>query len=204
MSRYCLQCGKASKACICGWIKPIETDIELIILQHPSEVKHAKGTAKILTLSMKNSYLFNGEDFSSHNELNRILSDTNYLNLLIYPKEEAVPIKQKASEWISESRKIRIILIDGTWRKAYKIYQLSKNLHSLDALDISDCKDGNYRIRKAPSETSLSTVEAGYCAFSLLDKQTDFTPLLLAFENMIDFHISQMPKGVYEKNYRSR
>ncbi|MDG3087554.1 DTW domain-containing protein [Vibrio hannami] len=204
MSRYCPKCGKAKKACICRWIKPVETDIELIILQHPSEVKHAKGTAKILTLSLSNSRLFVGEDFTSHCELNHLLSDPCYHNLLIYPREDATPIRQEASGNLSGGKKLRLLLIDGTWRKAFKMYQLSSNLHSLDAVDISEGMDGNYRIRKAPSETSLSTVEAGYHALTTLDTKTDFSSLITTFEKMIDFQISQMPDGTYEKNYRSK
>ncbi|EEZ84033.1 hypothetical protein VMC_11170 [Vibrio alginolyticus 40B] len=60
---------------------------------------------------------------------------------------------------------------------------------------------GHYTIRKAPSENSLSTVEAGYHSLRLLEPERDFTPLMRAFENMIEFQIAQMPPGVFEKNY---
>ncbi|MDF5517641.1 DTW domain-containing protein, partial [Vibrio parahaemolyticus] len=37
MSRYCSRCGKSQKACICQWIVPLASEVELIILQHTSE-----------------------------------------------------------------------------------------------------------------------------------------------------------------------
>ncbi len=94
---------------------------------------------------------------------------------------------------------MRVILIDGTWRKAYKIWQLSSNLHTLPSIHLPEGLKGQYLIRKAPSENSLSTVEAGYHMLSILEPERDFSPLLTAFEKMIQFQIDQMPKEVFEK-----
>jgi DTW domain-containing protein YfiP len=186
---------------------PIETDVELIILQHPTEVSHAKGTAKILTLSLNNCRCLVGEDFSQHDELNQLLAEPGYSNLLVYPREDAMTpeqlLGQKAPSGRNEKAdKIRLLLIDGTWRKAYKIYQLSANLHCLPALTLNEKVKGNYRIRKAPSETGLSTVEAGYQVLTALAPEADFSLLLDAFDRMIEFQIAQMPPGTYERNYQ--
>ena len=94
-----------------------------------------------------------------------------------------------------------MILLDGTWKKAFKMWQVSSNLHALNTVHLPKDLKGNYRIRKAPSENSLSTVEAGYHLLSLLERDGDFSPLLTAFDQMIQFQINQMPAGVFEKNY---
>ena len=59
-------------------------------------------------------------------------------------------------------------------------------------------------------DNALSTAEAGYHVLSQLDNESTasetadkFGSILTAFDNMIEFHISQMPEGVYQKNYRS-
>ena len=60
-----------------------------------------------------------------------------------------------------------------------------------------------YRIRKSPREDGLSTVEAGYYLLSELEKNKDkFKPLLEVFNHMIEFQISNIPKEVYNKNYK--
>ncbi|MEF1187103.1 DTW domain-containing protein, partial [Vibrio sinaloensis] len=94
-----------------------------------------------------------------------------------------------------------IILLDGTWKKAYKMWQLSSNLQTLPLIRLPENLQGNYRIRKAPSDNSLSTVEAGYHILQLLEPEADFSPLISAFSQMIEFQIKQMPPGVFEKNY---
>ncbi|WP_318464784.1 tRNA-uridine aminocarboxypropyltransferase [Photobacterium leiognathi] len=203
MSRYCDNCGKANKACICHWIKTIETQTELWILQHPSEVKRAIGTARILSLSLSNSRLWVGEDFSQHDELNQALAQKDRDIYVVYPGEGSIALSEVATQSACQRKKV-IILLDGTWKKAYKMWQLSTNLHHLPLVSLDNVDMGNYRIRKSPKEQGVSTVEAGFLALSVLEsEQTDLQPLLDTFDAMINFQIAQMPSGVFEKNYQS-
>ncbi|KWU00965.1 hypothetical protein APQ14_08030 [Vibrio toranzoniae] len=197
MSRYCRQCSKALKACICQWVTPLESNVELIILQHPSEEHRPMGTARILSLSLENSVTLVGEDFSDNTKLNELLTDEDYQHVILYPSEHSVSVESATRP----SKKMRVVLLDGTWKKAFKMWQVSSNLHALDTVHLPKDLKGNYRIRKAPSENSLSTVEAGYHLLSLLEGDRDFSSLLTAFDQMIQFQINQMPPGVFEKNY---
>ncbi|MDN3613382.1 tRNA-uridine aminocarboxypropyltransferase [Vibrio gallaecicus] len=199
MYRYCQKCSKATKACICEWISPIRSNVELIILQHPSEEHRPMGTARILSLSLSNSVTFVGEDFSDHVSLNELLAEQDVEHVILYPSDSSMEVK----EAVSANKRTRIILLDGTWKKAFKIWQVSKNLQGLKTVHLPKDLKGNYRIRKAPSENSLSTVEAGYHLLNQLEPQNDFNSLLVAFDKMIQFQIDQMPPGVFEKNYLS-
>ncbi|KJG09267.1 DTW domain protein [Photobacterium kishitanii] len=201
MSRYCEYCGKAKKACICHWIETITATTEIWILQHPSEIKRAIGTARILSLSLPNSRLWVGEDFSTNDELNRLLAEPERDVYIVYPGEGAVPISSVAAA-ASNDRLQTVIVLDGTWKKAYKMWQLATNLHHLPLVNLDNADSGNYRIRKSPKEQGVSTVEAGYLALSAFEADNDkFSPLLTTFNHMIDFQIKQMPQGVFEKNY---
>ncbi|TXZ86028.1 DTW domain-containing protein, partial [Vibrio cholerae] len=48
---------------------------------------------------------------------------------------------------------------------------------------------GHYRIRKAPDDTALSTVEAGYHLLQQWQPERDFSPLLKVFDAMIQYQI---------------
>ena len=205
MSRYCERCGKATKACICQWIQQLDAKTELWILQHPSEVKRAIGTARILTLSLPNAKLWIGEDFSQHEEINQLLAEPDRQAWVVYPGEQALPISSLAggvAEQANEPKRT-LILLDGTWKKAYKIWQLSANLQQLPTVSLDNAEQGNYRIRKSPKSQGVSTVEAGYLALTALEGDDGkFAPLIDAFNQMIEFQIQQMPEGVFERNYR--
>lgn len=201
MSRYCSQCGKSRKACICQWIVPLANEVELIILQHTSEEHRPLGTARILNLSLNYCICLIGEDFSNNEALNTLLEDSAYQHFILYPSEQSLCLSELATVGETADKKIRLILLDGTWKKAYKMWQLSTNLHAIPTVKLPEDLQGHYTIRKAPSNNSLSTVEAGFHALSVMESGKDFTPLLTAFEKMIEFQIAQMPPGVFEKNY---
>ncbi|MDW6003529.1 tRNA-uridine aminocarboxypropyltransferase [Vibrio mangrovi] len=197
-SRYCIQCQKAHKACLCSTIVPLSSAVELIILQHPTEVRKPAGTARILTLSLKNAQCLVGENFTDHDELNALLREPDVCHYVLYPGDdsECVGVIEPPQ---TEQQRRRVILLDGTWKKAYKMWQLSTNLHSLPRLHLPESLQGDYRIRKAPRDNCLSTVEAGYHLLSAWQPHLDFSPLLHSFEQMIQFQLAQMPPEVRDR-----
>ncbi len=204
MSRYCSRCGKSHKACICAWIAPLASNIELIILQHPTEAHKPLGTARILALSLANCRILSGENFSDDTELNQLLAEENVQHLVLYPQANAVNIGELGAQLNIGNKRLRVILLDGTWKKAFKIWQLSRNLQVLPCVALPEGLKGEYTIRKAPAEHCLSTVEAGYHILRLLQPEQDFSPLLTTFRNMIQFQIAKMPAGLFERHYGAK
>jgi len=60
----CMQCLRPQTTCICGWVQMIAPQVEVLILQHPLEVHNAKGSARLLHLSLAGSVLASGEQFA--------------------------------------------------------------------------------------------------------------------------------------------
>ncbi|GAM77817.1 hypothetical protein JCM19241_4481 [Vibrio ishigakensis] len=199
MSRYCEHCGRALKACLCGFVTEVTSSVEVIILQHPSEVNQAKGTAKLIELSMPNSKVFVGEDFSEHQQLNQLLAAPDYLNLLLFPSDTSNDIAKPEQ---ADFENVRLILLDGTWKKAFKMFQLSNNLHHLPQVHLPADLAGRYTIRKAPRDNALSTVEAAYHALTILDKEPK--GLIEAFDKMIEFQLKQVPEHLREQHFGER
>ncbi|KXO09116.1 hypothetical protein AKG98_1325 [Moritella sp. JT01] len=211
--KKCTVCDKALAACICQHITMIDSDIELIILQHPGEVKNAIGTARILNLSLPQCQIIIGENFTDNTQLNDILNDLTRQCYLLYPSEDSINVEglsliensnmDSNSAVIQNNMKRTFILLDGTWRKAFKMYQTSINLQGIPAVRLSGEEESQYTIRQTSIEGGLSTVEAGYLLLSTLEKdKVKYQPLLTAFEYMINFQIAQMPAGLFNKNYK--
>ncbi|WP_261816893.1 tRNA-uridine aminocarboxypropyltransferase [Vibrio gallicus] len=204
MSRYCECCGRALKACICGWISKVDSPTEVVILQHPSEVNQAKGTAKIVELCLATSRVLIGEDFTQHNELNRLLCRPNVLHLLLFPSDESHQLVTMVNDAMNASSPTTcLIVLDGTWKKAFKMFQVSKNLHLIPKVHLPLELSGRYTIRKSPRDNALSTVEAVYHALSILDS-TAPQPLLDAFDKMIEFQLSQVPEHFRQSHFGTR
>lgn len=200
MREYCQECYKAKNACYCHKIVSLNNTSHILILQHPNECKHPLNSARIAELSFKNCRIIIGEDFSQNKELNEILKNDNCC--LLFPSDDA----QKVSHYsisckdAPEGKKPTLILIDGTWRKAKKIFYLSKNLHSIPKICLSSNYKSRYRIRKQPTNNYLSTLEALTYSLNILENN-DFTSVFEAFDYLIEFQIKKMGQQVYLKNY---
>ena len=55
---------RPQSTCICQWIMPTAHAVEVVVLQHPLEVANAKGSARLLCLSLPHSKLVTGEVFA--------------------------------------------------------------------------------------------------------------------------------------------
>lgn len=200
----CPSCTRALAACFCHTITPQHNELALTILQHPSEVKHARGTAKIVELSLDNCEVIIGEDFSDNDAFNQLFNQDSAKLLLLYPGEHAITpaqFTQQLAESNTESLSdYRVIVIDGSWKKAYKIFRLNPRLADIPCIGIDASFESNYRIRKSSREDSLSTLEACHALLSQVEGDK-FSGLLTSFDYMIDFQLKAMPSDV-QARYR--
>lgn len=175
----CLQCQRPTKACICSFICEIDNKIPVLVLQHPSEVKQSKGTVALLQRSLKTCQVLVGEDFSENAELIEILEQ--HQSLLLYPGEQAQELTTTVNLFkgeftqLTKERPPLLIILDGTWKKAYRMFMLSKNLHLLTQVCLPDflANNGQYLIRKVAKKNALSSLEATCYALVLLERKLD-------------------------------
>ena len=182
--------------CLCEYLRPVPNSTQIIILQHPKENKHPLNTVKILTKSLEKIIIFTGEDFSHHQELNLILNNRENKVLLLFPETEL-----QVMRLIDVAKTTHLVLIDGSWRKAKKIFILSRNLHSLQRLSIEASKISNYRIRQSRQKNGLSSLEASLEALKIVEPNLDTKSLEFSFQKMIDFQIDKMGQVVFNANY---
>lgn len=196
----CQKCGFILARCLCETLRPIANATHLIILQHPSESAHALGTVALMTKSFLNITLFIGEDFSEHQELNELIELHHKTLALIYPTDDCEVLKNDSTTPLSHPL-THLLFIDGTWKKARKIFQLSKNLHALKSFKLESTSRGLYQIRSTTIEHGFSTLEASLLALNILEKNLDTSSLLQSFKKMIDFQIEKMGEETFRKNY---
>ncbi|MFM5522563.1 tRNA-uridine aminocarboxypropyltransferase [Aeromonas jandaei] len=186
-SRYCTRCTRALKACLCEYIVPLENRTPLYILQHPYEVAHPKGTAALLAASLQQAEIRVGEDFFRDMWLNDLLADPSLRCYLLWPDEEAISpaeLREQMASVSSGAAAVAFILLDGTWRKAFRMLQSNPALARLPRIGLGAIT-GQYAIRKKPFPEALSTIEAGYHLLSQWEGEPErYAPLLTLFERL--------------------
>ena len=170
--------------------------MDMIILQHPRESRHPLNTARILELGIGNCEIWVGEDFSGHSGLLKTLAEKSCY--LLFPGANA-----KASQDVLQAGMPEVLIIlDGTWRKARKMYYCNPPLQQLPSMVLTDLTLSDYRIRKAPGAGALSTVEAAVTLLRQASRDRDAHQQLLdTFSLMIDQQIHAMGQEVFRKHY---
>ncbi|WP_299773070.1 tRNA-uridine aminocarboxypropyltransferase [uncultured Pseudoteredinibacter sp.] len=182
--KTCQSCHRPASNCICDLAHKIDNHVKVHLLQHPKEAKHPKGSAILLQLSLENIETWQGERFP---DLETELSNESYYDLLLYPELENPSQKGSGK---SSSRKpeqtTRLWVLDGTWKKAYKILQLNPVLQKLPKVSPSDFEKSQYKIRKAPKKGQLSTLEA--CCHTLAEMENTEEKYSLLLDSFVEFN----------------
>ena len=180
----CTACRRPHSACICRWITPVTPATEVLILQHPLEVVHAKNTALLLHLSLLGSHMLTGEAFDAI-DLHAVAQAPKY-TVLLYPQSTHDPEPIADSTQLQDPAQIRLVVLDATWRKSRKMLHCSPWLKHLPRLSLEDIPESLYAIRKAHKPGQLSTLEATCAALIQLEGDAKkYLPLLDAFKGFV-------------------
>ncbi|EIK51673.1 hypothetical protein YO5_13168 [Stutzerimonas stutzeri TS44] len=176
--------------CLCALIPSLESRTQVLILQHSSEAGHALNTARLAALGLRNAQLLVGERFAEP-------CDDDRPTYLLFPGEGALELDSLAGR----AEPVRLIVPDGTWRKARKLLHVNPWLAALPRVALPPGQPSRYRLRKAPAADALSTIEAVACALNGLEGTTRFEALLRPFEALIEGQIAAMGEEVYRRNH---
>lgn len=196
----CATCLRAQSACICHLVRPLASRAAVLILQHPLEVHNAKNSARLLHLCLPASRLAVGEVFEP-DALSALLHEDGRRPLLLYPQtpgDAALGLAAPpalAPALLAHPESLRLVVLDGTWRKSRKMLYLNPLLQRLPRLALSDVPPSAYRIRKAHAAHQLSTLEAAALALDQLEGEPGHcTRLLGAFDDFVQQQANFSPR----------
>src|SRR5215471_14977936 len=81
----CPRCLLPVSTCVCALVAPVDNEIEVLVLQHPLEAHEAKGSARLLALSLARCRVVVGEVFEAA-LLHALLHADGRRSVLLYPE----------------------------------------------------------------------------------------------------------------------
>lgn len=210
----CDRCQRPQKTCICQWITPVEHAVEVLILQHPLEEKQAKGSARLLHLCLPHSRIVVGEKLND-DALHALMYDdwfsatgkTGRRPVLLYPDTpgdvaKGIPSPPALEQSVLDNpEQLRLVVLDGTWRKSHKQLYLNPLLQQLPRMPLRDAPQSHYLIRKAHKPDQLSTFEATCVALAQLEGDHGrFRLMMNAFDGFVS---QQMACGLMARGARN-
>jgi DTW domain-containing protein len=178
----CTRCELPARTCLCALVTPVRNDVDVLVLQHPDEVAEAKGSARLLRLSLARCRVLVGERFDP-DQLRELLGGDVSGSALLYPADTVT-----GSVVDSKLAPNRLVVLDGTWRKSLKMLHANPLLQTLPRWRLAAPATTRYgTLRKARSTTQLSTLEATCTALAGLEgAPARYAPLLAAFDSFVD------------------
>jgi DTW domain-containing protein YfiP len=176
----CPQCRRALRTCVCALARAVPHEVQVLILMHPMEVHEAKGTGHLLHLCLPRSRLLVGECLDAAVLQQALYGDWGEAagtgprhSVLLYPEtaqqDAALGLAAAAPlPMPCEPSRLRLVVLDGTWRKSRKMLYANPALQALPRLALHDTPAGRYAIRKARLPGQLSTFEAVTLALAQL------------------------------------
>ncbi|MBT1063872.1 DTW domain-containing protein [Bowmanella sp. Y26] len=176
---YCPDCLFPLSVCLCKHVKRLKNRTEILVLQHPSEVKAAKGTVRLLELVLSHIRVYVGEQPEHFLEARTRCQQKDRQVGLLYPSAQSRALEQHTE--LTNQPIDTLVVIDGTWRKASKILHCNPWLNHLPAWHFDSAPSSRYQ-RSAKRSDSLSTLEAVSYGLQLVE-EFDPTPLLTLLDN---------------------
>lgn len=179
--KRCEQCLLCEKTCVCPWRAAVdagESSVDWVLLLHRDEIFKPTNTGRLVAdLYPRHTHAFCWDRTQPDEALLALLQDPKRRCFVIFPSDDNAP-RQSITPTIEspfqaagEQRKVTLILLDGTWKQARKMYRQSQWLSDVPLLDLKHLLSsealshlGNYRVRKAVEDGQLATCEAAAAA----------------------------------------
>ncbi|MCR9202419.1 MAG: DTW domain-containing protein [Planctomycetaceae bacterium] len=191
----CYTCFRPRSACFCAQIPDIDNRTEILILQHVKERFHAFNTARIVKAALRNSQLLVDQTPLLAQRKLPLCESTGVL----YPGDEATLLNDLAPS----QRPRQLVILDGTWHHAQTFMKQIPVLQTLPRFCLQPETPSTYRIRREPTESALSTLEATVAALRFLEPDTaGLDDLIAAFDTMIDTQLQHPRQSVRVRQRR--
>ena len=197
----CPHCRKPMPLCVCADVKPVESRIDLLILQHPQEQDRALGTARLTAMHFERAVVKIGLSWPSLSKaLGRPVADPSRWAVLylgsakaadLGTTEEVAAINRKGELEQNQRGILRgiegVVLLDGTWSQAKALWWRNPWMLKCQRLILGPTQPSRYgKLRREPRRDGLSTIEAAALVLSYLERRPDVADTLHAsFERML-------------------
>jgi DTW domain-containing protein YfiP len=181
-------------------IAPIDTRIQVVVLQHPQEQDRALGSAGLTVRHFRSAILKVGLSWPS---LARILGrpvDPHRWAVLylgsakaaaVAPGREIVALNRKGEPEPNQDALLRdiegVVLLDGNWSQAKALWWRNAWMLKCRRVILGPSRPSRYgQLRREPRRDGLSTIEAAAILVSRLENRPDIeTALMASFEKLL-------------------
>jgi len=164
----CQRCWIRVEHCVCPVVPRVVPRTGVVVVRHAREAMKSTGTVRVAALALPDAHVLEyGEDTEpAQSQLAPLLGPGTFL---LFPAEPSTP-------WDAAAVR-NLVVLDGTWRQARRMYHRLPALHALPKLALPPKAEKVLRLRDSTTEGGRSTLEALADALALLEGEAVARPL---------------------------
>lgn len=176
----CLNCGLHQNLCICSQIPSLNLKTRVCLVIHRKELKRTTNTGQLAIKSLTNSEMrIRGTQDKRSLDLSDLLTP-HYRTILFYPSEDAEELN---ADFLQQSSlPIQLIVPDGNWRQASKVYSRHPELKDIPKVKISSPNFAKHHLRTEHSEEGMATLQAIAFALAIIEGDQAIAPLFKLYD----------------------
>jgi DTW domain-containing protein len=160
----CPDCRLPDLNCLCPYRVEAASGIRVWLLTHPLEHHKPTNTGRLIGDVLPGTEVFTWYRTAPDPRLLALLEDDRHVPFVVFPDDQpdyahrvvGIDAVRRARE---QGRVPVLILLDGTWRQARRIFRKSPYLDALPVLPLATERLTRYRLRKPASSAHLCTAE---------------------------------------------
>lgn len=200
--KKCAACLSPIAFCYCHTIEPFAPAPIFVILIHRGESRRSIATGRMAHLSLSNSRLFEGLNYTHDERVNALIENPRFEPFLLYPGPKSrnlsqVPVEERAA-FFKKDRTPVIFVVDGTWSHAKRMVRMSENIKRLPRVSFTPRVPSRFHVRRQPKPNCYSTIESIHEVIDLLNPTSRIHDRLLdTFDTMVSQQLKYLknPSG---------
>ena len=170
--KRCPDCQMGEFACMCALRPTAESDVEFVLLMHRKELFKPTNTGRLIVDVFPNTRAFVWSRLEAPKELLALLRDPARECFVVFPGEESANNARKVVHSLPRtSKKMTLIVLDGTWKQCSRMVGLSRWLDGVPCLSLPETLVRSYAVRDSGKSDRFSTAEAAISCLLLAGEE---------------------------------
>lgn len=181
----CPKCRINLKLCFCDAMIERTNKTSITVLMHHRETHLNTSTAIVAHRILKNSKIVLRGLPEKHFEYSDLMISEDEIPYYLFPTDDAILLDDDFVK-AHEGKKVHLIVPDGSWTQAKKVYRREKCLHHIKCVKLSTLRKSEYELRKSPREDGVCTFEAIAYALGAIESEKLEQDMIAVLKVMVD------------------
>jgi len=181
----CPKCRINLKLCFCDSMIERDNQTAVTVLMHHRETHLNTSTAIVANRILKNSKIVLRGLPEKHFEYADLKIADDEIPYYLFPTDDAILLDDDFVK-NHQGKKVHLIVPDGSWTQAKKVYRREKCLHHIPCVKLSTLRKSEYELRKSPREDGVCTFEAIAYALGAIESDKLEKEMIEVLKVMVD------------------